>query len=55
LVILRVTGDQLQTTTINADGSNPVNLTPAGVLDFMPDWSRLTEDEQGEGSLKCSA
>jgi hypothetical protein len=53
-----VAGDQIQTVTINVDGTNAVNLTPAGVLDFMPDWSRRTEDEQGEqseGSPKCSA
>jgi Tol biopolymer transport system component len=40
LVMSHVAEDQIQTITINADGTNPVNLTPAGVLDFMPDWSR---------------
>jgi TolB protein len=58
LVLSHVAGDQIQTVTINADGTNPVNLTPAGVLDFMPDWSRRTsdeQDEQSEGSSKCSA
>jgi Tol biopolymer transport system component len=58
LVMAHVAGDQIQTVTINVDGTNAVNLTPAGVLDFMPDWSRRTEDEQGEqseGSPKCSA
>jgi len=53
LVIAHVAGDQIQTVTINADGTNPVNLTPAGVLDFMPDWSRRSEDEDFGGSGKC--
>src|SRR5882762_4002928 len=35
LVIAHVAGDQIQTVTLNIDGTNPVNLTPAGVLDFM--------------------
>jgi TolB protein len=53
LVIAHVAGDQIQTVTINADGTNPVNLTPAGVLDFMPDWSRRSEDEDFAGGGKC--
>jgi TolB protein len=53
LVISHVAGDQIQTVTINVDGTNPVNLTPAGVLDFMPDWSRRTDDEDSQGSAKC--
>jgi len=53
LVISHVADDQIQTVTINADGTNPVNLTPAGVLDFMPDWSRRSSDVEFEGSGKC--
>jgi TolB protein len=40
LVVSHIADDQVQTVTINVDGTNAVNLTPAGVLDFMADWSR---------------
>ncbi len=53
LVLSHVAGDQIQTVTINVDGTNAVNLTPAGVLDFMPDWSRRSEDEDFAGGVKC--
>jgi len=53
LVMAHVAGDQIQTVTINVDGTNAVNLTPAGVLDFMPDWSRRSEDEGVAASGKC--
>jgi Tol biopolymer transport system component len=49
-----VAGDQIQTVTINADGTNAVNLTPAGVFDFMPDWSPRGSDLEFEGSGKCA-
>ena len=50
-----MTGDQIQIVTMNADGTNPVNLTPAGVLDFMPDWSRRSsqDDDDDQGAQKC--
>jgi TolB protein len=54
LVIAHVAGDQIQTVTLNTDGTNPVNLTPAGVLDFMPDWSPRSSDVEFEGSGKCT-
>ena len=55
LVITHVTGDQIQIVTINADGTNPANLTPAGVLDFMPDWSRRSsqDNDDDQGAQKC--
>jgi len=55
LVITHVTGDQIEIVTINADGTNPVNLTPAGVLDFMPDWSRQSSEgnNDDQGVQKC--
>ncbi len=53
LVFAHVEGDQIQTVTINADGTNPVNLTPTGVLDFLPDWSPRSSDIEFEGSGKC--
>ena len=57
LVISHVAGDQIQIVTINADGTNPVNLTPAGVLDFMPDWSRRSSQDNNDdqGAQKCRA
>lgn len=55
LVFAHVEGDQIQTVTINADGTNPANLTPAGVLDFMPDWSPRSSDVEFEGSGKCAS
>ncbi|HKA57738.1 MAG TPA: hypothetical protein VKD28_03920 [Gemmatimonadales bacterium] len=54
LVSAHIAGDQIQTVTINIDGTNPVNLTPAGVLDFMPDWSPRTSDIEFEGTGKCA-
>src|SRR6266511_3358372 len=53
LVVSHIADDQVQTVTINVDGTNAVNLTPAGILDFMPDWSRRTDDEDFAGSGKC--
>ena len=55
LAIAHVEGDQIQTVTINADGTNPANLTPAGVLDFMPDWSPRSSGIEFEGSGKCAS
>jgi len=57
VVITHVSGDQIQIVTINADGTNPVNLTPAGVFDFMPDWSRRTSQDNNadQGAPKCRA
>jgi len=49
-----VTGDQVQVVTINVDGTDLVNLSPTGVLDFMPDWSPRTSDLEFEGSGKCA-
>lgn len=54
LVVSHVAGDQVQTVTINVDGTNAVNLTPAGVLDFMADWSPRSSDVEFEGSGKCA-
>jgi TolB protein len=54
LVMTHVADDQIQIVTINADGTNPVNLTPADVLDFMPDWSPRSSDVEFEGSGKCA-
>jgi len=55
VVITHVSGDQIQIVTINADGTNLVNLTPAGVLDFMPDWSRRSSQDNNDdqGAQKC--
>ncbi len=53
LVSAHIAGDQIQTQTINVDGTNPTNLTPPGVLDFMPDWSPRSSDIEFEGSGKC--
>lgn len=40
LVISHFINDQVQIVTLNPDGTGAVNLTPAGVHDFMPDWGR---------------
>jgi TolB protein len=53
LVISHAADDQIQIVTINADGTNPVNLTPVGVFDFLPDWSPRSSDVEFVGSGKC--
>jgi len=54
LVTSHIAGDGVQTVTVNIDGTNPVSLTPAGVLDFMADWSPRSSDLEFEGSGKCA-
>lgn len=39
LVFSRFANDQAQAVTINADDTGAVSLTPAGLNDYMPDWS----------------
>ena len=54
LVTSHIAGDQVQTRTINIDGTNPAVLTPAGVLDFMADWSPRSSEVEFVGTGKCS-
>ncbi len=47
LVISRVIGEQVAVVRINADGTGDASLTPAGIDDLMPDWSRRPHSQQG--------
>ncbi len=47
LVISRVIGEQVAVVRINADGTGDASLTPAGIDDFMPDWSRRAHSQRG--------
>jgi len=47
LVISRVIGEQVAVVRINADGTGDASLTPAGIDDFMPDWSRRPHSQRG--------
>ena len=44
LVFSRFANEQAQVVTINVDGTGAVSLTPAGINDYMPDWSRRSSD-----------
>jgi Tol biopolymer transport system component len=48
LVYSTFVDERAQLVTINVDGTGPVRLTPAGVHDYMPDWSRRSSDENVE-------
>ncbi len=47
LVISRVIGEQVAVVRINADGTGDASLTPAGIDDFTPDWSRRPRSQRG--------
>lgn len=40
--------DRAQLFTINLDGTGLVGLTPAGVNDYMPDWTRRSSEDNVE-------
>jgi len=47
LVFSRFVNDQAQIFTINLDGTGEVGLTPGGINDYMPDWSRRPSSSAG--------